>query len=59
MDAAEAWLRARGGEEVVLWVLPGNAGAVEFYAARGYAPDGAEREEGRSRARVVRLRATL
>ncbi|MGN6256302.1 MAG: GNAT family N-acetyltransferase [Solirubrobacterales bacterium] len=38
-------LAAAGFEEGVLWVLLGNEGAKRFYAADGWRPDGATREE--------------
>ena len=37
MDAAEAWLRARGCPKLQLMVRTGNS-ACEFYAARGLEP---------------------
>lgn len=41
LDAARAWLRADGREQVVLWVLAANARARAFYGRQGLAPTGA------------------
>jgi ribosomal protein S18 acetylase RimI-like enzyme len=59
MDAAEAGLRERGCDDIVLWVLPENEPAVGFYERRGFERDGAERREEGSGALVVRLRRVL
>lgn len=40
MAAAEAWLAARDAPKVQLMVRDGNAEAIGFYAALGYAPQG-------------------
>ena len=39
MDAAEAWLRARGVWKLNLMVRRGNEGAMGFYAGLGYGED--------------------
>lgn len=39
MDAAEAWLRARGVWKLNLMVRRGNEGAMGFYAELGYQED--------------------
>jgi len=39
MDAAEAWLRARGVWKLNLMVRRGNEGAMGFYAGLGYGQD--------------------
>jgi hypothetical protein len=39
MEAAEAWLRARGVPKLNLMVRTGNEGAAGFYAGLGYAQD--------------------
>ena len=36
MDAATAWARARGADEIVLTVWAGNAAAEAFYQRLGY-----------------------
>ncbi len=38
LDAAHEELTARGIEDVIVGVLPGNEGAVELYRRRGFAP---------------------
>lgn len=38
MEAAEAWARARGADQVVLTVWAGNRRAASFYRALGYGP---------------------
>ena len=38
MAAAEAWLRARGVAKLQLMVRDGNALAIDFYTALGFAP---------------------
>jgi ribosomal protein S18 acetylase RimI-like enzyme len=36
VDAVERWGAAWGAERVVLWVIAGNAGAIEFYRRIGF-----------------------
>ena len=38
MDAVERELAARGLDDVMLGVLPGNAGAIRLYERRGFRP---------------------
>ena len=45
LETATAWLTARGYPEALLWVLESNARARRFYAAAGWAPDGAAKDE--------------
>jgi len=45
MDAATAWLRARGARVIVLWVLEQNARAQGFYLRQGFSLDGHRKEE--------------
>jgi ribosomal protein S18 acetylase RimI-like enzyme len=45
---------SRGFQQVVLWVLPGNSGALAFYRSLEYAPDGS-RQEHASGAPTIRL----
>lgn len=49
---ALARLAAAGFTEITLWVLRGNAQAIAFYEAMGFAADGREREH-RTRGGVV------
>jgi GNAT superfamily N-acetyltransferase len=42
LDATRHELRERGYREVTLWVLTENAPARDFYARRGFQPDGGE-----------------
>ncbi len=41
VQEAEQMLRARGFQDIVLWVFQDNMEARRFYEAVGYAPDGA------------------
>ncbi|MBN2171227.1 MAG: GNAT family N-acetyltransferase [Candidatus Krumholzibacteriota bacterium] len=50
--AALARLRAAGFTAITLWVLRGNAQAIAFYEAMGFAADGVEKER-RTRGGVV------
>ena len=59
MDATVASLRADGYDAVVLWVLEQNTRARAFYAARGFAEDGAERTEPRLQLPELRYRVAL
>jgi GNAT superfamily N-acetyltransferase len=59
MDAATTSLRDDGYAAAVLWVLEANAPARAFYVARGFAPDGAERDEPRLRLPELRYRVEL
>lgn len=43
LEAARAWLAARGFTVVVLWVLTENGPARRFYERQGFDPDGAAR----------------
>jgi GNAT superfamily N-acetyltransferase len=45
LQAAHAAIAAAGYDTATLWVLAANTGARAFYAARGYAPDGATGEQ--------------
>lgn len=59
MDAAAAELRDEGCDQAVLWVFEANGGGRAFYAALGFAPDGARGEEHGLGLPEVRLRARL
>jgi ribosomal protein S18 acetylase RimI-like enzyme len=59
VDAAAAELRDDGCDEMVVWVLDGNARAIGFYAALGFAPDGGRQDEPHTGLPEVRLRARL
>lgn len=58
---AREWMRRRGYEEAILWVLVGNEAAERFYRADGWHRDGAERWEQPYgvRSRVIRYRRAL
>ena len=43
VQEAECMLRARGYQDIVLWVLEGNLNARIFYERMGYKPDGISR----------------
>jgi GNAT superfamily N-acetyltransferase len=43
IQAGEEWLRTRGYERAMLWVLDDNPRARRFYDAAGWQPDGTER----------------
>ncbi|HKZ19370.1 MAG TPA: N-acetyltransferase [Acidimicrobiia bacterium] len=45
LNAAIAFLRASGTEEVTLWVVNNNLQARKFYEARGFGLDGGRRKE--------------
>jgi GNAT superfamily N-acetyltransferase len=45
LAAAHDAISAAGHTEATLWVLEANTGARAFYAAHGYAPDGATGEQ--------------
>ncbi|EMD25469.1 GNAT family N-acetyltransferase [Amycolatopsis azurea] len=45
LDTAVAALRDSGHREATLWVLDSNERARRFYAAAGWAPDGAEKTD--------------
>jgi GntR family transcriptional regulator len=49
-------LARRGHDAVTLWVFEANERARRFYAANGFAPDGARRVEPQYRAQEIRLR---
>jgi L-amino acid N-acyltransferase YncA len=59
MDVALGHLRAGGWREATLWVLRENQGALDFYAAHGFRPDGAEQLYERTRTIGIRLRRPL
>jgi ribosomal protein S18 acetylase RimI-like enzyme len=66
LNAAIAFQRASGTEDVTLWVVKTNLQARKFYEARGFRLDGARREEVLSlgtaegdRVEVVRYRCQL
>jgi len=46
-EAAEC-LREDGFEEIILWVLRGNQGAIRFYEAAGFEADGASKVKQRA-----------
>ncbi len=56
LERALADLADRGHEVVTLWVFEANEHARRFYAAAGFAPDGARRVEPQYRAEEIRLR---
>ena len=56
LASAQADLLNRGLEIVTLWVFEANERARQFYAAAGFAPDGARRVEPDYRAQEIRLR---
>ena len=45
MDVASEWMRARGAEIIVLWVLEPNERAQRFYLRQGFELDGHRKEE--------------
>ncbi len=51
-------LTARGAREATAWVLEGNAGGAAFWAAAGFAPDGATASH-EPHGRVRRFRTRL
>lgn len=62
LDATRERLVAAGHDSVSLWVLAGNARAIRFYAAAGFAVEpGSEKEFelGGARVREVRMLARL
>jgi len=59
MDAAAADLRDEGCDAAVLWVLEANHRGRAFYAALGFAPDGARAVHERTGVPEIRLRARL
>jgi ribosomal protein S18 acetylase RimI-like enzyme len=59
VDAAAAELRDDGCDEAVLWVYEANAGGRAFYAAVGFHPDGARKDEPLAGQPEIRLRARL
>jgi GNAT superfamily N-acetyltransferase len=59
VDATTASLRDDGYTAVVLWTLRANERAAGFYAARGFAPDGAQRHAAAHARDEVRYRASL
>ena len=59
LEAALGNLREEGWGEVTLWVFGANDQARGFYAAHGFEPDGAERQNETVGQPEVRLRAAL
>lgn len=60
LRAALAELKENGWSEAVLWVLPENRGALDFYARFGFrVEEGVEKREERSGRPVIRLRAPV
>ncbi|MDQ3936603.1 MAG: GNAT family N-acetyltransferase, partial [Actinomycetota bacterium] len=59
LEAAMARAAMAGCRTALLWVLPENTPAIAFYARFGFAPDGGEKIEEPSGARVIRLRAPV
>jgi ribosomal protein S18 acetylase RimI-like enzyme len=59
LRTAHEHLRAAGRDEVVLWVFADHAAARAFYAAHGYAPDGATATNARTGLEEIRLSRNL
>jgi GNAT superfamily N-acetyltransferase len=59
LDAGIGRLRDEGWGEVTLWVFAANDQARSFYAAHGFEPDGAERQNEIVGRTEVRLRLAL
>ncbi|HZE06041.1 MAG TPA: GNAT family N-acetyltransferase [Solirubrobacteraceae bacterium] len=60
LGAALEELRENAWREVVLWVLPENRRALDFYAGFGFrVEEGVEKREARSDRPVIRLRAPV
>jgi GNAT superfamily N-acetyltransferase len=59
LRAAHERLRAAGREDVALWVFADHSAARAFYAAHGYAPDGATATNARTGLEEVRLSRSL
>ncbi|MCC3767513.1 GNAT family N-acetyltransferase [Streptomyces sp. UNOC14_S4] len=56
LDAVHAHARARGFEQVLLWVLDGNSGARRFYERAGYAADGGSQADDYDGVSVAEVR---
>lgn len=56
MERALADLRTNGFRAAILWVLAENAGAIDFYAKAGWAPDGTQRREALGSADILEIR---
>jgi GNAT superfamily N-acetyltransferase len=56
MDAAESAMTDAGYARAVLWVLDANERARAFYAARGWAPDGATKIDDREQFQLHEVR---
>jgi ribosomal protein S18 acetylase RimI-like enzyme len=59
LEAAIATAREAGCRSLFLWVLPDNEAATAFYARFGLEPDGGEKIEEPTGARVIRLSARV
>lgn len=59
MGRARERMARAGWAEATLWVLDGNAPALAFYAAQGFAGDGARSQHEPSGRAELRLRAVL
>jgi GNAT superfamily N-acetyltransferase len=59
LRTAHEHLRAAGRDAVAVWVFADNAAAQTFYAAHGYAPDGATATNARTGLEEIRLSRSL